>query len=256
MTASKSHGPLIVEQAEDGYRYSTEPFLLADFVRPGPGASVLDVGAGCGIIPLLLASRQRDLKITAVEIQEPLCELARRNVLQNGFSGSIQTVLADFSRPESFPRTDLFDLVVSNPPYRKMNSGRLNPDRGKAIARHELTLTLAILAKNGGALLKPGGRIALAYPPRRLEEVRAELVRQGLTPCRLRCVHGRPGTEAKIVLIEAVKGFSADCAPEQPLYIYNADGSYTLETQQIYASFDYSGRSHRCRQKLGRPGAG
>ncbi len=256
MTASQSHSSLIVEQAEDGYRYSTEPFLLADFVRPAPEASVLDVGTGCGIIPLLLASRQRNLRITAVEIQEPLYELARKNVLLNGFCGSIQTILADFSRSDSLPRTELFDLAVSNPPYREANSGRLNPDRGKAIARHELTLTLAVLAKNVGALLKPGGRTALAYPPRRLEEVRGELVRQGLTPCRLRFVHGRPGTEAKIVLIEAVKGSSAECAPEQPLYMYNADGSYTLEMQQIYASFDYSGRSHRRGQKLDRPGAG
>lgn len=256
MIESNTKTTLVIEQDGEGYRYSTEPFLLAHFVRPAPGARVLDVGAGCGIISLLLAVRDPGLEIVAVEIQKPLYELALRNVRQNGFSGKIRMVLADFAQAEAFANEGPFDAIVSNPPYRKVNSGRLNPNRAKALARHELTLTLPALAENGRSLLKSGGKIALAYPPYRLGEVREELVRRGLFPRRLRFVHGYRGTPAKIFLIEAVKERSADCVTEPPLYIYNTDGSYTPEMQEIYASFNYSGRSHRLREKRDRHCAG
>lgn len=239
--------PFAIEQDSDGYRYSIEPFLLADFVNLPPQAKVLDVGTGCGIIPLLLLTRQPRLRITAVEIQKPLYEMAVRNVSQNGLSGAVEVLQADFTKNDTF--RELFDVIVSNPPYRKINSGRINPNKVKAIARHELTLTLPLLVRNSCTLLKPGGKMVLAYPSARFDEVRVELTRWNLNLGRVRFVHGYPGTEAKIVLIEASKESITDHVVETPLTIYNIDGSYTREMRDIYVSFNYTGRSHRQREK-------
>ena len=239
--------PFSIEQSHDGYRYSIEPFLLSKFVELAPSAMVLDVGTGCGIIPLLLLTREPKLRITAVEIQKSLYEVAVRNIAHHGLASIIKVVQGDFAQTGIFRES--FDIIISNPPYRKINSGRINPNQIKAIARHELTLTLSSLLENGCSLLKPGGRIALAYPPARLEEVRQTLTRLKLNPGRIRFVHGYSGTNAKIVLIEAVKEGSTDCLVETPLFIYNKDGSYTQEMRDIYASFNYTGRSHRQRKK-------
>lgn len=236
-----------VEQGDDGYRYSIEPFLLADFIKPSPQDRVLDVGTGCGIIPLLLLRREPRLQITAVEIQQSLYESAVRNVSRNGLTDRIEVVQGDFARQGLLPGP--FDMIVSNPPYRKINSGRINPNRIKALARHELALTLASLLENASALLRSGGKIALAYPPARLEEIRRELVRVEVRLERLRFVHGHQGTNAKIVLIEAVKGGSAECVVDAPFCVYNNDGSYSREMQEIYVSFNHTGRSHRQRKK-------
>ncbi len=246
-SGAKTSPAFSIAQAEGGYRYSIEPFLLADFAQLLPGTKVLDVGTGCGIIPLLLLTREARLQVTAVEIQPSLYEAAVHNISQNGLSDRVEVLLGDFAQKDLLCRQ--FDMIVSNPPYRKINSGRINPDRIKALARHELALTLSSLLENASGLLKPEGGIVLAYPPVRLEEIRHELMRLGFRLGRLRFVHGCQGTKAKIVLIEAVKGGSAECVVESPFYVYNSDGSYSREMQAIYVSFNYTGRSHRQRKK-------
>jgi tRNA1Val (adenine37-N6)-methyltransferase len=239
--------PLIIHQEQGGYRHSVEPFLLADFAAVRDTMRVLDIGTGVGIIPLLLSWRQPGLRITAIEIQKSLADMARRNVVANGKEGFIEIVHADFS--SAIPQLDgtYFDLIVSNPPYRKLNSGRINPHPGKAVARHELALNLETLTAKGSALLPPGGKMVLAYPPNRFREVCRELERNGVRPSRVRFVYGHSRVAAKIFLLEAVKGKAQELREEPPLYVYNPDGSYTEEMSSIYVAFDYSGRSHRHR---------
>jgi len=231
---------MIIEQNIEGYRYSIEPFLLADFIRMEPGFEVLDVGTGCGIIPLLLMTRKPGLKITAVEVQKSLYELARQNVAKNGLSNHIQVIHGDFLHVAATLGHETFDLAISNPPYRKVNTGRTNPNAEKAIARHELLLNLKSILEQSASLLKPGGKIALAYPPHRLPEVLSEMKNHELFPVRLRFIHGTCRADAKIFLVEGVKGCQADCAVESPFTIYKEDNSYTEEMEHIYDSFNHT----------------
>ena len=127
-----------------------------------------------------------------------------------------------------------FDLVVSNPPFRACKSGLLNIEEEKAIARHEIMLKLDELAAAAAALLKIRGRFCLIHHPNRLAELIVALEKREMEPKRLRFVHSSPATEAKMVLIEAVKGGRTGLKVEKPLYIYNEDGSYTDQMKAIY----------------------
>lgn len=249
MTALNSSNPLVIEQDREGYRYSIEPFLLADFVRPEPGCRVLDVGTGCGIIPLLLMMHGTAEEIVAVEIQQSLHDLAARNISRNDALGKIRLIHADFLKMKPDATDGLFDLILSNPPYRKINTGRMNPNREKAVARHELSLDQKSLAAKACDLLKEGGMLALAYPPIRLAETLEQLRAHQLSPARLRFVHGYESAEARIFLVEAIKGRQPDCIVEPPLYVYNKDGTYSKEMDGIYASFNYSGRADDLEEK-------
>lgn len=241
--------PFSIQQPESGYRYSTEPFILADWVNPLKGNRVLDVGTGCGIIPLLLNQRYNPLRVTGVEIQESLYRLAVQNIKDNDLSSTVEILHADFLSVADTLETGAFDWVISNPPYRKPGSGRINPSREKAIARHELTLNMESLIGASRPLLKPEGRLVVAYPAHRQEELSDQLNCQGMHPHRWLHVSGHPEAEPRFVLVEA--GIVARPTPpqEESLIMYNSDGSYSHSMQKIYESFDYSSRSHRLRKK-------
>jgi tRNA1Val (adenine37-N6)-methyltransferase len=240
-----------LEQSEHGYRYSIEPFIMASFSMIEPGMRVLDVGTGCGVIAVLLALREEHLKIVCVEVQKSLYQHAKANIEKNALSGRVQVFEGDFI--ELAESLDLFDLVISNPPYRKTNTGRINPNQEKAIARHEIKLDLESLVKQGARVLKPGGRMILAYPPERLAEVLQSLREHGLSPSRLQFIHGSKQVQAKIFLVEAIKGTKEDTVVLPPLCVYNensgAERSYTPEMQKIYASFNYTGGSNHIQKE-------
>jgi tRNA1Val (adenine37-N6)-methyltransferase len=236
MNAAKTIKDPMVIQNDSGYRYSIEPFLLADFAQLLPGQTVLDIGTGCGIIPLLMVFRQPTLKVTGIEIQDAAAEIAETNISKNQIE--IKIVHDDFLEWAQQQDIEKFDLIVSNPPYRKINSGRTNPDSGKAIARHELKLNLPSMLDKAQPLLKKSGHITLAYPPLRLQETLTELESREIFPSRIRFIHGNQNAEAKIFLVDAIKEKKSDLIVDSPLYVYNKDGSYSKEMQEIYDSFN------------------
>jgi len=235
----------ITVQNDSGYRYSIEPFLLADFARLLPGQEVLDIGTGCGIISLLMVYREPELKVTGIEIQDSAAANAEENVTKNQME--IKIIRGDFLNLKLAPKQ--FDLIVSNPPYRKVNSGHINPDEGKAIARHELKLSLSAMLDKTKPILKKGGHITLAYPPIRLQETLHELEMRELFPSRVRFIHGNKNSEAKIFLVEAIKQKKSDLIVDSPLYVYNKDGSYSKEMKEIYDSFNCIDRTHHIGEK-------
>ena len=247
MDSTKPLKELVIDQEKTGYRYSIEPFLLADFMSLLPGQSVLDIGTGCGIIPILLMQREPGLKITAIEIQD--CSQAQKNIQQNGMEQKITLIHGDFLKEAENLEPESFDHIVSNPPYRKIQTGRINPDAGKALARHELSLDMNSLLDKSTPLLKTGGQIVLAYPPERMSETLRELECRSLYPRQARFIHGTFQTAAKIFLVSALKEKKSDFSVAPPLAVYNEDETYSNETKEIYASFNYTDRPNDFRQK-------
>ena len=236
MNASKTTKEPIFIQNGLGYRYSIEPFLLANFVQLLPSQKVLDIGTGCGIIPLLMVFLEPTLKVTGIEIQNAAADNAEQNVINNKMD--IKIFQDDFIQWAQRLELEQFDLIVSNPPYRKINSGRTNSDPGKAIARHELKLNLSSMFDKAQPILKKGGHITLTYPPIRLQETLGELESRELFPSRIRFIHGNQNVGAKIFLVDAIKEKKSDLIVDSPLYVYNKDGSYSKEMQEIYDSFN------------------
>jgi tRNA1Val (adenine37-N6)-methyltransferase len=229
----RAYGLRII-QPRDGYRFSLDPLILCGFAQVHGGDGVIDLGTGCGVIPLILASKAEGARIVGVEHQEPMAELAMRNVRLNGLSERISILSEDVTLLKGrFPAAS-FDLVTANPPYRKQGTGRMSPKAGRDLARHESTATLADFLATAKYLVKASGRICLIYHPMRLPELFVEAAALKLAPLRLRMVHGSSGAEARMFLVELAKGRRGELQVLPPLLIYDDGGGYSEEMARLY----------------------
>jgi len=224
-------------QARNGYRYSLDPVLLADFVTLHDRERSLDLGTGCGVLPLLLARRSPSLHVIGWELQPQMVERARRGVELSAMTGQISIVQADLREHRRLAAAGSFGLVVSNPPYRSQGTGRIAPDGERAAARHELAGGLGEFLAAAGWCLRSGGRFAIVYLADRLSELLVGMAAVGIEPKRLRVVHSRRAAVGRIVLVEGRKDGRPGLEVESPLYIYreNGEGSgYTDEVLRMY----------------------
>ncbi len=225
-------------QNKHGYRFSMDALLLYSFVNLQRVKKIADLGAGSGIIGILLAKKYINSEVTLIEIQKSLSGLAEKNVALNNLSDRVKILTADIKmfkdkNPKIIPPNS-FDLVVSNPPFRKVRTGRLTLGDERAIARHEIKLSLKDLAESSSRLLRHHGRLCIIHLPERLTEIIDVMRNYALQPKRLRFVHSNIYSEAKMVLVESVKGGNPGLKTEKPFFIYNVDGSYTDEMGSIY----------------------
>lgn len=227
-----------VYQSKRGYRFSVDSLLVFSFVNMSYAKKIADLGAGSGIIGLLLAKKYPKAKVYLVELQRSLYENCIRNIEINGLQDRVMALNEDIRLIASgkvIPdlEENTFDLIVSNPPFRQPDTGRISPEDERALARHELTLKLDDLVMASHRLLKTGGRLCLIYLPERLVELLMKLRNSGLEPKRLRFVHSKIHEPARMVLVEAAKGRRQGLILERPFIIYNDHGVYTEEMKDI-----------------------
>jgi len=222
-------------QSKEGYRFSVDSLLLYNFVNLVRVNNIADLGTGSGIVGILLAKKYADARVALFEIQESLIRLAQNNLAINCLEDRVEVVGCDLrSLPASGLSGGKHDLVVSNPPFRVIKSGRLNISEEKAIARHEMKLSLSELIEAASFLLRAKGRLCMIYHPGRLSELIRVLSEKDCEPKRLRFVHSNRSSEAKMVLVEAVKGGRRGLKVELPLYIYGDNGDYSEEMEKTY----------------------
>lgn len=226
---------LRILQKKTGYRFSLDTLLLADFVRLRPADRVLDLGTGCGILPLLLGSRVPRGHWFALEVQAGLLDLAARNLRLNQREGQIHLVQGDMGLVSALFRQASFDAVITNPPYRALQTGRVNPNEEKALARHEIRMDLAQMLDGVRGVLKDKGRFFLVYPVRRMTALISEARRSGLEPKRVRLVHSFPERGGEWVLLEAVKNGGEELTALPALTVYEGPGVYSPEVRRILA---------------------
>jgi len=228
------NGRIKVKQDKSGYRFSIDAVLLADFVRARPKSTVVDLGTGCGIIPLILALRNPEAKFFGVEIQPTLAELAEKNVTDNLLEKKIKIINKDMQSITVEMISGPVDLVVSNPPYRKVLSGRVNPCLHRAVARHEIKINLTELLKTAGRILRTAGKFFTIYPAERAIDLIAGMRETGIEPKRIRSIHSAQGTEARLILMEGVKGGRSGVNIDKPLIIYKNKTDYTDEVEKMF----------------------
>lgn len=224
-------------QAANGYRFSLDPVLLADFVTLGDCRKGLDLGCGCGVLALLLARRSPQLQFCGWERQVQLAQRAQRSCELSGLEGRVTVRQADLREHRELTPAGAFDLVVTNPPYRATGNGQVAPNDERAAARHELAGGLEDFLAAAGWCLRHGGRFAIVYLAERLAELLAGMAAAGIAPKRLRLVHPRAGQPARMVMVEGRKGGAAGLVVGPPLYIYRGEGDgrdYTDEVLRIY----------------------
>jgi tRNA1Val (adenine37-N6)-methyltransferase len=226
-------GRLRVSQFRDGYRFSIDAVILADHIRPRPGETVLDLGAGCGIVALILAYRHTATTLVGVEIQTELADLARINVRANGLQARIRILCADMKGLEPAHLSGPVDWVVSNPPYRKSDSGRLNPYPQRAIARHEIKVTLPDVIAAARRVLRTGGKFVIVYTAERMSEALNRMQAAGIEPKFCRMIHSGSTTNAKLVLVEGHKGARPGMVVAPPLFVYRKNGTFTAEIERM-----------------------
>jgi tRNA1Val (adenine37-N6)-methyltransferase len=219
------NGRLQVLQKRGGYRFSVDSILLSQFIRIRKNEKVVDLGTGCGILPLLLSQTAKTSLFIGVEIQKGLAECAQKNVVLNHLDGRISILRQDFRElKRTFPPGS-FDVVLSNPPYRKYRSGRINPAAEKAVARHEIKGTLKDLISTASYLLPPKGRCYLIFPAARTVDLFVALRDGALEPKRLQFVHPRLEAEAKFVLLESIKTSGAELKVMSPLLLRESESA-------------------------------
>ena len=223
---------LSLYQPARGYRYSLDAFLLASFVRLKRGQRALELGAGCGVVTLILAEKNPETSFLGLEIQPELALCFKRNVRENALSARVLPVLGDVRRPPL--KEGAFEVVYANPPYYREGAGRLSPDPQERLARHEILATLKDFVEAAYRALRARGRFFLVCTAKRLSEALFLLEARRLSPKRLCLVHSYPGDEARLFLLEAVKEGGAELRVEAPLFIYERKGGpYTPKLREI-----------------------
>ena len=214
------NGKLQIIQKKKGYRFSIDAVLLSQFIKIRKNERVIDLGTGCGILPFLLSHTTKAHSFVGVEIQKGLAECAKKNVVLNHLEDRISILKQDFRELKGTFPPGSFDVALSNPPYRKFRTGRINPSLEKAIARHEIKGTLKDLISIVSYLLPPKGRCYLIFPALRIVDLLVVLRGEKLEPKRLQFVYPRTGEEAKFILIESIKTSGVELKLMEPLILH------------------------------------
>lgn len=209
-----------IYQYRDGFRFGADAVLLSNFASIRKNESVMDLGTGTGILPILLYAKGKGNRFTGIDIQEEYVELARRSAAYNHLEDRIRIEKADIKQAaDLFPKGS-FDVCVSNPPYLAGNDGKHSPDDAKAVARHEISCSLSDVVYAASRLVKGDGRFFMIHRPHRLAEIMSELVKNRLEPKRMRLVYPYADKEPTMVMIEAVRGAKSGMIIEKPYIMY------------------------------------
>jgi tRNA1Val (adenine37-N6)-methyltransferase len=226
-------GGLHIRQPRKGYRFSLDAILLADFLRVKTGERVLDIGTGSGIIPLLASELTTAKDIVGLELQDRLFALACDNIRLNHLEQRVTIIQGDLCQVQTLFQAGEFDVVCSNPPYRKEGSGRVNPNDEAAIARHEIACQLPDLVAACKYAVKPGGKVYLVHLAERMGELISCMRQYNLEPKRLRFVHSFHTADASLALVEAQRDALAGLKILPPFVVYTKEKEYTDEAKRV-----------------------
>ena len=226
---------LKIIQNKEGFCFGIDSVLLSDFAKNIKNNSlVLDLGTGTGIIPILLCGKTNLKKVIGVEVQEKIAEMAKRSIKLNNLEARFQVINENILNLNKIYKKQTFDVVVTNPPYKKKNSGIINENHEKLISRHEIEANLEDFIKVSKDLLKDKGEFYMVHRPERLVDILSIMRKEKLEPKVLRMVYSNKNKEPKLVLIKGIKNAKPFLKVEKNLYIYDENGNYTDEILEIY----------------------
>ena len=224
---------LKIIQKTSGYRFTTDAVLLANFVHGAKDKKVLEIGTGSGVIAILITAKQSPKQVVGVEIQPEVYDMASRSVELNGLQDVIKLKNLD-AKQLGVDYNESFDIVVSNPPYRKVGSGMTQKQDDLCISRHEVALTLEELFGIAKRTLKFGGSFYLVHQIERLGEAFSLGGKYGLEPKELCPILPRQNQPANLFLARFVKGGKTGLKWVNPIVVFDEEGNYSVTVKQLY----------------------
>lgn len=232
-------GDNIIYQDDDGFLFSLDSVLLANFVTIKlTDKKIIDLCSGNGPVPMLMSFRT-SARIFGVELQRDIYELGFNSVCENGMSEQITLYNMDIKRVSDVFSDSSFDVVTCNPPYFKASDDSyINVNSKKAIARHEVMMKLEDVLISSKYLLKNGGTLAMVHRPSRLIEIIDLMRKYQIEPKKIQFVYPKVGKECNMVLIEGVKNGKSGLNILNPVIVHNDDGNYTLKIKKMFGKGD------------------
>lgn len=229
---------MMLIQKKGEFCFGTDSVLLSAFARVKRNDVCVDMGAGSGLISVLLHART-NCRVTAVELDAGQCDRLKRTCEYNGIGEAVTVRNLDYIRDTELIGRGKFDAAVCNPPYFRTDCGEQSRNPG---ATHEVNADILSTAKAAAALLSRGGKFFLCFPARRLSEAFTALTKSELEPKRLRLVRSKRKKPPYLALIEAKSGAKPGLIIEDELIICDESGEYTEELRRIYHLDSEKGR--------------
>ncbi len=222
-------------QNTEGFCFGIDSILLSDFAKQiKKGARVLDLGTGTGIIATLLCGKTELSEIIGIEVQEEVADMAKRSIQVNHLEDRFKIIQDNILNLSNHFEKNTFEAIVTNPPYKKKETGIQNEDTRKLISRHEIEANLEDFIKISKDMLKDKGEFYIVYRPERLVDLLSLMRKYKIEPKKIRFVYSNVNAVSKLVLVQGVKNARPFLKLEPNLYIYDDNGNYTEEILKIY----------------------
>lgn len=226
---------LKIIQKTDGFCFGMDSVLLSDFAKEiRNGTTVLDLGTGTGILGILLCGKTNLKKVIGIEVQKEVAEMATRSIELNSLQNKFEIINDNIKNIDKYFEVGSVDAIVTNPPYKKTNSGLVNENKAKLISRHEIEASLEDFIKISAKLLKNSGEFYMVHRPERLADIMEYLRKYKLEPKKLKMVSPTVNKEPNLILIKAVKNGKPFLKLEKNLYVYDEKRNYTKDILKIY----------------------
>ena len=223
-------------QDDEMFSFSVDSMLLADFIKTTSKTKhIIDLCCGNAPIPLFLTLKT-DAKITGIEIQKDVYELAKESIKLNNLENQIDIINDDLKNIYQKIGANKYDIVSCNPPYFKyIESSHINKNDFLTIARHEVKATLEDIVMESKKLLIDGGYLYMVHRVERIAEIMECFSKNCFQIKTMRFVYSKEDSnEAMCVLIEARKNKNPGTKILKPLYIYIRNNEYTDEVLKIF----------------------
>lgn len=229
---------LKIIQNKKGFCFGIDSILLSDFAKQiKKDSKVIDLGTGTGIIATLLCGKTELKEIIGIEKQKEVYEMAQKSIRLNKLEDKFKIIHEDIKNLDKILEKNTFDAIVTNPPYKKKDTGIINEEEKKIISRHETTATLEDFIKVAKDLLKDKGEFYMVHRPDRLVDILSLMRNYKIEPKILRFVCSNEKCEPKLILIKGIKNAKSFLKVEKNLYIYDQNGNYTQEINEIYHKY-------------------
>ena len=226
---------LKIIQNKEGFCFGIDSILLTDFAKNiKQNSKIIDLGTGTGIIPILLSAKTKNTSFVGVEIQEDVALMAKRSVILNNLENKIEILNLNILDLNLKFKRSSFDVVTTNPPYKKINTGVINENDKKLISRHEITASLEDFISKASFLLKNFGEFYMVHRPDRLVDIFYLMRKYKIEPKKIRFVYPNKNKKANLVLIKGVKDANPFLEYENNLFVYDEFGNYTEDILKIY----------------------